>query len=188
VQGRVRCGFGARSALTAILLEDLREEDDVLLRFDPFGEMDRIAQIASGAAPTPRSFPLDAYRRGDEFILQFDLPGVDASTIDLTVERNALTVKGERRFARQEGDEIVVSERPHGVFTRQLLLGDTLDGERISAKYHDGVLTLHIPISEQAKPRKVQISTAGGAQPIEARSGGDDSDAAQAEMAGSSTS
>ena len=144
----------------------------MLLRFDPFREMDRAAQMATEAAQTPRSFPLDAYRRGDTFVLQFDLPGVDASTIDLTVERNVLTVKGERRFARQPGDEVVVSERPQGVFTRQLLLGDTLDGERISASYHDGVLTLHIPVAEQAKPRKIQISHEGDPQTVEAETNG----------------
>ncbi|MBW3653019.1 MAG: Hsp20 family protein [Actinobacteria bacterium] len=142
----------------------------MLIRFDPFREMDRIAQMASGAAPAPRSFPLDAYRRGDEFIVQFDLPGIDTSSLDLTVERNVLTVKGERRFARQDADEIVVSERPQGVFTRQLLLGETLDGERISASYDDGVLTLTIPVAEQAKPRKVQISSSGGPQTIQAHS------------------
>ena len=91
--------------------------------------------------------------------MQFDLPGVDASSIDLTVERNVLTVKGERRFARQDGDEIVAAERPQGVFTRQLFLGDTLDGERIKAEYRDGVLSLTIPVAERAKPRKVEIST-----------------------------
>lgn len=143
----------------------------MLMRFDPFREMDRIAQMATEAAQTPRSFPLDAYRRGDEFVVLFDLPGVDASSIDLTVERNVLTVKGERRFARRQGDEIIAAERPHGVFTRQLFLGDTLDGERISADYHDGVLTLTIPISERAKPRRVEISTKGGPQTIEAQHG-----------------
>ena len=144
----------------------------MLMRFDPFREMDRIAQMATEAAQTPRSFPLDAYRRGDKFIVQFDLPGVDASSIELTVERNVLTVRGERRFARQEGDEIIAAERPQGMFTRQLFLGDTLDGERISAAYDDGVLTLTIPISERAKPRKVEISTQGGSQTIEAHGNG----------------
>lgn len=165
----------------------------MLMRFDPFREMDRIAQMASEATPTPRSFPLDAYRRDDEFIVQFDLPGVDASSIDLTVERNVLTVKGERRFARQEGDEIVAAERPQGTFTRQLFLGDTLDGERISAEYRDGVLTLTIPISERAKPRKVEISTQGRPQTIEAqasnggeRSEGDGDGSPQRETAGRS--
>ena len=164
----------------------------MLIRFDPFREMDRIAQIASEAAQPPRSFPLDAYRRGEQFIVQFDLPGIDSSSIDLTVERNVLTVKGERRFARQDGDEIVVSERPQGMFTRQLLLGDTLDGEHISASYHDGVLTLTIPVAEQAKPRKVQITTDEAEQTIQARDNaaeppGSDA-AAQPAMAGSSTS
>ena len=144
----------------------------MLMRSDPFREMDRIAQMATEATQTPRSFPLDAYRRGDEFIVQFDLPGVDASSIDLTVERNVLTVKGERRFARQEGDEIIAAERPQGIFTRQLFLGDTLDGERIGAAYHDGVLTLTIPISERAKPRRVEISTQGRPQTIEAHGNG----------------
>lgn len=155
----------------------------MLLRFDPFREMDRIAQIASEAAQTPRSFPLDAYRRGDTFVLHFDLPGVDASTIDLTVERNVLTVRGERRFTRHEGDELVVAERPQGVFTRQLLLGDTLDGERIEASYQDGVLTLQIPIAEQAKPRKIQISSEGGPQTIEAETGGGQQQAAGSQRA-----
>ena len=143
----------------------------MLMRFDPFREMDRIAQLATEAAQTPRSFPLDAYRRGDTFILQFDLPGVDASTIDLTVERNVLTVKGERRFSRQQGDEIVAAERPQGVFTRQLFLGDTLDGESISATYRDGVLELHIPIAERAKPRKIEIAGGGTSQTIDAGAG-----------------
>ncbi len=136
----------------------------MLLRFDPFRYADPSAQAAGGAASTPRSFPLDAYRRGDTFILQFDLPGVDSSSIDLTADRNVLTVKGERRFPRQDGDEIVVAERPQGEFTRQLILGETLDTERISARYDDGVLTLHIPLAERAKPRKVEISRGDGAQ------------------------
>ncbi len=144
----------------------------MLMRFDPFREMDRIAQMATEAAQAPRSFPLDAFRRGDQFLVQFDLPGVDASSIDLTVERNVLTVRAERRFDRRQGDEVVVAERPQGVFTRQLFLGDTLDGQRISASYHDGVLTLTIPVAEQAKPRKVQISTQGGPQTIEAQADG----------------
>ena len=144
----------------------------MLMRFDPFREMDRIAQMASEAAQTPRSFPLDAYRRGDSFILQFDLPGVNASSIDLTVERNVLTVKGERRFARRDGDEIVVAERPQGVFTRQLILGDTLDGDAMSASYDDGVLTLEIPVAEQAKPHKIEIASRGSSQTIDAHANG----------------
>lgn len=92
---------------------------------------------------------------------------MDASTI----ERNVLTVKGERRFASQAGDEVVVSERPQGMFTRQLFLGDTLDGEHISASYHDGVLTLHIPVAEQAEPRRIQISSDGEPQSVDTDGG-----------------
>jgi HSP20 family protein len=153
--------------------DDLERRLRMLIRFDPFREMDRLAQAAAGAAAAPRSFPLDAYRRGDQFIVQFDLPGIDASSIDATVERNVLTVKGERRFERQDGDEVVVAERPQGIFTRQLLLGDTLDGERVSAVYDDGVLTLTIPVAEQAKPRQVEISTSGGSQTVATHADGD---------------
>jgi HSP20 family protein len=144
----------------------------MLLRFDPFREIDRIAQMTTEAARTPSSFPLDAYRRGDRFIVQFDLPGIDASSLDITVERNVLTVKGERRFQREEGDEIIVAERPQGLFVRQLLLGDALDGEHISANYQDGVLTLEIPIAQQAKPRKIQVTAGGEPRTIEAPGNG----------------
>ena len=162
----------------------------MLMRFDPFRDMDRIAQLATEAAQTPRSFPLDAYRRGDEFVVHFDLPGVDASSIDLTVERNVLTVHAERRYQRQPGDEVVATERPQGVFTRQLFLGDTLDGDRIGADYQDGVLTLRIPVAERAKPRKVEISTKGGAQTIQSQGNGSEQAAAsqQPQMAGGSPS
>jgi HSP20 family protein len=102
--------------------------------------------------------PMDAYRRNGDFVVHFDLPGVDPASIDLTVEKNVLTVTAERHFARAEGDEITVSERPQGRFNRQLFLGESLDSERISANYDQGVLTLHIPIAERAKPRKVEVS------------------------------
>jgi|SRR4051794_15149997 HSP20 family protein len=143
----------------------------MLLRFDPFREMDRLAQTASQAASAPQSFPLDAFRRGDRFVVEFDLPGIDASTLDITVERNVMTVTGERRSAMQQGDEVLIAERPQGVFTRQLMLGDALDGERISARYHDGVLTLEIPVAEQAKPRKIPVSADGGPETIDAGGG-----------------
>ncbi|HET9770042.1 MAG TPA: Hsp20/alpha crystallin family protein, partial [Acidimicrobiia bacterium] len=102
---------------------------------------------------------MDAYRRNGDFVVHFDLPGIDPGTIDLTVEKNVLTVAAERRFAKQEGDEITVSERPQGRFSRQLFLGESLDPDRIKANYDQGVLTLHIPIAERAKPRKVEISS-----------------------------
>ncbi|HEX2085113.1 MAG TPA: Hsp20/alpha crystallin family protein [Solirubrobacteraceae bacterium] len=133
----------------------------MLMRFDPFRDLDRAWEqlAAEQAGRQARSFPMDAYRRGDDFVVHFDLPGVDPSTIDLTVDRDVLTVRAERRFEQQQGDEILVSERPQGAFSRQLLLGEQLDSDRIQAGYDRGVLTLTIPVAERAKPRKVQITT-----------------------------
>jgi len=130
----------------------------MLMRFDPFRELDRLtqAQWAAGSRPV---MPMDAYRRNGDFVVHFDLPGVDPGTIDLTVEKNVLTVTAERHFAKKEGDEITVTERPQGRFSRQLFLGDSLDADKIAANYDQGVLTLHIPVAERAKPRKVEISS-----------------------------
>ena len=136
----------------------------MLMRFDPFRELDRLTQAPWGNSRPV--MPMDAYRRNGEFVVHFDVPGVDPASIDLTVEKNVLTVTAERHFARQEGDEITVSERPQGRFNRQLFLGESLDPDRISANYDQGVLTLHIPVAEKAKPRKVEIS-AGAPEAVE---------------------
>ena len=106
----------------------------MLMRFDPYREFDRLTeQLASTASRAPRAFPMDAYRRGEQFIVQFDLPGVEPAAIELTVEQNVLTVRAERRFEPREGDEVVVAERPQGTYTRQIFLGDTLDSEHVQA-------------------------------------------------------
>ena len=133
----------------------------MLMRTDPFRDLDRLAQQMLGTASRPAAMPIDAYRDGDQFIVELDLPGVDASTIDLTVERNVLTVHAERRRSAPEGVELLVGERPHGVFSRQLFLGESLDSDRIQADYTDGVLVLRVPVAEKAKPRRVEINTAG---------------------------
>jgi len=112
--------------------------------------------------------PMDAYRKGDQFVVHFDLPGVDPSSIDLTVEKNVLTVSAERRWQASEDEQIVASERPQGQFSRQLFLGESLDAERVEARYDQGVLTITIPVAEQAKPRKVEVSSAGQAKEIKA--------------------
>jgi HSP20 family protein len=135
----------------------------MLMRFDPFRELDRLTQ-----APWPVSrpaMPMDAYRRNGDFVVHFDLPGVDPTSIDLTVEKNVLTVTAERHFPKAEGDEITVNERPQGRFSRQLFLGESLDADQITADYDQGVLTLRIPIAERAKPRKVAVS-ARARQPV----------------------
>ncbi|SDC31775.1 Hsp20/alpha crystallin family protein [Actinokineospora iranica] len=134
----------------------------MLMRTDPFREFDRLAQQVfghtQGTWSRPSAMPMDAYRAGDEFVVSFDLPGVDPDAIDLDVERNVLTVKAERRpVDRGENVELQVAERPLGVFSRQLFLGESLDTENIKANYEQGVLTLRIPVAEQAKPRKIAI-------------------------------
>jgi HSP20 family protein len=140
----------------------------MLMRTDPFRELDRLTQQLFGQSGTwsrPAVMPMDAYRDGDRFVVHFDLPGVDPSSIDLNVERNVLTVKAERTHAYGDDVEVQVAERPRGVFSRQLFLGETLDADHVEANYDAGVLTLRIPIAEKAKPRKIEIS--GGSSPKE---------------------
>ena len=132
----------------------------MLMRFDPFRDIENRLQMFNrqmGAPPV--TMAMDAYRDGDRFIVQFDLPGVDPGSIDLTVEKNVLTVRAERQWEKKEDREVVVSERAQGTFTRQLFLGESLDAEHVEASYSNGVLTLSIPVAEQAKPRKVAITT-----------------------------
>ncbi len=137
----------------------------MLLRFDPFRDLDRAADTATRTAP---AVPMDAVRRGDHVVVHFDLPGVDPGSIDLEVERNVLSLRAERRWTRDEDEEVLASERRQGAFARQLLLGETLDGDRVEADYHDGVLTLTIPVAETAKPHKVAVSSHGAdTRPIE---------------------
>ena len=139
----------------------------MLVRFDPLRELDRMAAEFSQPA-RPWQMPMDAYRRGDAFVLNLDVPGVDPDTIDVTVEQNTLTVTGERTWSRAEGDEVVVAERPQGTFSRQLLLGDSLDTDRIAARYDRGVLTVTLPVAEQSKARKVEIAHGSEPQVIDA--------------------
>ena len=139
----------------------------MLVRFDPFRDFDRMTEEAFRPTRVSR-MPMDAYRRGDVFVVDFDLPGVDPDTIDLTVEQNTLTVTGERAWPRAEGDEVLIVERPQGTFSRQLLLGDSLDTDRIAARYDRGVLTITLPVAEQSKARKVEIAHGSEPQVIEA--------------------
>jgi HSP20 family protein len=144
----------------------------MLMRTDPFRELDRLTQQLFGANGTlarPAAMPLDAYRAGDEFVVAFDLPGVSPDSIDLDVERNVLTVKAERH-SRTTGEnvEYQVCERPQGVFSRQLFLGDALDTDHVQAEYDAGVLTVRIPVAERAKPRKIAIDAGSDAKQISA--------------------
>jgi HSP20 family protein len=138
----------------------------MLMRFDPLREIDRLTQFwGQGRNPV---MPMDAYRDGERFVVQLDLPGVDPASIELTVEKNVLAVRAERRAAQAEGQEWLANERPHGSFSRQLFLGEGLDADHIQASYDQGVLTVTLPVAEAAKPRKVEITAGGGAKAIEA--------------------
>ncbi|WP_431953713.1 Hsp20/alpha crystallin family protein [Actinacidiphila sp. bgisy167] len=142
----------------------------MLMRTDPFRELDRLTQQLLGTSGTwtrPSTMPMDAYREGDQYVIALDLPGVMPDAIDIDVERNMLTVKAERRpVAKADNVQMELSERPLGVFSRQLVLADTLDTENIEANYDAGVLTLRIPIAERAKPRKIAIASGGDRKQI----------------------
>ncbi len=130
----------------------------MLMRFDPFRELDRLTQQVARTASAPVA-PMEAYRSGDTFVVEFDLPGVDPGSVDVTVDKNVLTVRARRERRHGEGEEVLVSERVYGEFSRELFLGDTLDTENIDASYDEGVLTLRLHVAESAKPRKVQIAS-----------------------------
>jgi HSP20 family protein len=131
----------------------------MLMRTDPFRELDRLTQQVFGTAARPAAMPMDAWQEDGEFVVAFDLPGVNVDTVDLDIERNVLTVRAERRDPTQPNVELIAAERPRGVFSRQLILGETLDTEKVKATYADGVLTLRIPVLEKAKPRKIEITS-----------------------------
>jgi len=155
-----------------------------VMRFDPFRDFDRLTEQLPGGNRGLRSIPMEAYRRGDQFFIHFDMPGVNPEDVDITLERNVVTVRAERRSPRQEGDEVLIDERPQGTFTRQLFLGENLDADRMEASYDKGVLTMVIPVAEQAKPRRVQIAAESG-KPQQVRTS---NEASQAQPVGASAS
>ena len=130
----------------------------MLMRTDPFRDLDRWTQQVLGTTARPAVMPMDAWREGDQFIVELDLPGIQDDSLSLDVERNVLTVRAERPSLDPDR-EMVSAERPRGVFSRQLFLGDTLDADQIQASYHDGVLRLTIPVAEKAKPRRIKIAS-----------------------------
>jgi HSP20 family protein len=135
--------------------------------YDPFRELDQLAQQLLSGGRSPRSFPMDAYRRGDDFFVHLDLPGVDPSSIDITVEGPNITISAERRFNQHEDDDILVSERPQGRFSRDLRVGTRVDSDAIEADYAGGVLTLRLPMAAEAKPRRVEVRSSEQQKTIE---------------------
>ncbi|HYZ99483.1 MAG TPA: Hsp20/alpha crystallin family protein [Acidimicrobiales bacterium] len=141
----------------------------MLMRFDPFREVDRIAeQVDQAFRRAGSAMPMDAVRHGDRVFVNFDLPGVDPESIDLTVERDLLTVSATRRFEKGEGDEVLANERPQGTFTRRVLLGESLDTSQLEAAYDHGVLSITIPVAEAAQPRKITVGGGRSRAAIEA--------------------
>ncbi|OKL53262.1 heat-shock protein Hsp20 [Bowdeniella nasicola] len=136
-------------------------------RYDPFREMERLLNASVRQAPSSLAMPLDLYREGDAFIAQIDLPGVDPASIDIDVEDRTLTIRAERRSVSGEDLEWLTRERPTGTFARQIGLGLGVASDKIEATYADGVLTLTIPVAEEAKPRKIQVNHATAPQTIE---------------------
>jgi HSP20 family protein len=133
----------------------------MLMRFDPFRDIDRLASQLVGEPAAP----MDVYREGDRFVVNVDLPGVDPGSIDVTVEKNVLTIRAERSWKPTENQEVVVNERRQGTFTRRLFLGEGLDTDRIEARYTNGVLTVTVPLAERAKARRIAVTAAGA--PVE---------------------
>jgi len=127
--------------------------------FDPFRELDRLATSVLDAQRGPRFMPIDLHRQGDHYILNADLPGIDPGSVDVDVDGQLLTIRAERTARSDEGVKWLAHERPTGSFLRQLNLGDGIDTEHISATYENGVLSVMIPVSERAKPRKVAIQS-----------------------------
>lgn len=138
-----------------------------LMRSDPFRDLDRFTQQVTGTAARPTVMPMDAWREGEEFVVEFDLPGISEDSLDLDIERNVVTVRAERPDI-DPGREMLAAERPRGVFSRQLVLGENLDTERIAASYDAGILRLRIPVAEKAKPRKIKIGRGDAHQVINA--------------------
>ncbi len=137
----------------------------MLMRTDPFRELDRFANQAFGTAARPAVMPMDAWREGDKFVVEFDLPGINVDSLDIDIERNVVTVRAERPAVDPDRD-MLATERPRGVFSRQLVLGENLDTDKIEASYREGVLSLHIPVAERAKPRKIAIDRGSGHKAI----------------------
>jgi HSP20 family protein len=135
----------------------------MLMQTDPFRDLDTLfSRFAGRQTNSGGVAPMDAFRRGSDVWVHMDLPGVKAENLEITVERNVLTIAAERNWQRQEGDQPYFGERYRGNFRRQIQLGDGLDLENLEADLHDGILTVRIPVAEQAKPRKVQVSHSQG--------------------------
>lgn len=131
------------------------------MSFDPFSQLDRIAQSVFDTSRQPRLMPVDLFREGDRYVLNADLPGVDPGSVDVDVDGHLLTIRAERTESNRDNSRWLAQERPFGSYVRRFTIGDDVDAQSISATYDNGVLSVMIPIAERAKPRKVQIESVG---------------------------
>jgi HSP20 family protein len=174
------CTAGFRVAVTEQGAEPKGGRAMTVIRFDPFQEFDRFSRQMLGTGRGPRSMPMEAYRRGDQFFIHLDLPGVAPDDVQLTVERNVVAVRAERRPLWRQGDDVLVDETPQGIFSRQLFLGENLDAGGLEATFDQGILTLTIPVAEQAKPRRIEVSSRSqGPTQVETSDAGQGSTAGQ---------
>ena len=137
-----------------------------VMRFEPFGDpfrgLDRLtSQLVSGRR-TPMGMPMDVWQADDGYHVALDLPGIDPGSVEITCERNVLTIRAERRAEYEEGHNVLLAERPQGSFTRQMQVGEALDTGKVAATYDNGVLKLTIPMAEAAQPRRIEVQTRGG--------------------------
>ncbi len=141
-----------------------------VMRFDPFGDpfrsLDRLTSQLMSGTRTPMGMPMDVWQAEDGYHIALDLPGVDPGSVEITSERNMLTIRAERRSEYGEGQNVLLAERPQGRFTRQLQVGDALDTSKVQATYDNGVLLLTIPLSQQAQPRRIEVQHGGGQQQL----------------------
>jgi HSP20 family protein len=147
-----------------------------VLRFDPFGDpfrqVDRLTNQLLSGTRTPMGMPMDVWQADDGYHVALDLPGVDPSSVEITCERNVLTIRADRHTDFAEGQNVLLAERPQGRFTRQLQLGDSLDSQAVTAHYTNGVLHLTIPLAQAAQPRRIEVQASGTSRSIDASSGG----------------
>jgi HSP20 family protein len=142
------------------------------MNFDPFRDLDRLTgALLDPRSMSPRLMPMDLYREGDHYVLSADMPGIDPGSVDVDVDGQLLTIRAERTLASHEGVKWITRERQAGSFLRQLNLGQGIDTEKISASYDNGVLSVTIPVSERAKPRKIEIATAADSNTVKVNEG-----------------
>ena len=127
------------------------------MTFDPFAELDRLTGNLLGTQQGPKFMPVDLYRDGDRYVLNADMPGLDPGSVDIDIDGQLLSIRARRTAEDRDGVSWIARERPFGSYLRQFNLGEGIDAENIAAHYDNGVLSVLLPVSERAKPRKIEV-------------------------------